>query len=184
MTNPQDLDGPMAAWWADMLARKTDESAWVGVLSGHNVEIVSHAWRPHDVDRVGNVSGAIPWHACALGHAIVANLNAAAQEALLAVPAHPLTGFTVTDPHALRQALAMTRDRGYAVEAQTAALGDAGLAAPVLGDSGRCVGAIGIVGATDRLLSVERQHILAHAVCATARALSPEPSEGRTTHLR
>jgi len=179
MTTAQDLGGPLAAWWADMLARKTDESVLVGVLSGNNVEIVNHG-RPHGLSQIVNVAGAIPWHACALGHAIVASLDDDAQEALLAVPAYPLTGLTVTDPQALRQALAMTRNRGYAVEVHAAALGDAGLAAAVVEESGRSVGAIGIVGPADRLLSPAHQQVLADAVWATARELS-EQSDGRTT---
>jgi len=180
MTTRQDLAGPLAAWWTDMLARKTDESAWVGVLSGSDVEIVNHAVRPHDLAQCVHIAGAIPWHACALGHAIVASLDDDAQKALLAGPAQRLTGLTVTDPLALRQALAITRGRGYAVEAHAAALGDAGLAAPVFDRSGRAIGAIGIVGPVNRLLPAGRQEFLADAVCIAAQTLSQDLSKGRT----
>src|SRR5438034_1282436 len=107
-----------SAPWADTLARQTGEAVWIGVLSGHNVVVVHHAFRPDDLVQILEVGAAIPWRACALGHAIVSWLDDDPQKALLAVPAHRLTGRTVTDPEALRQALAGTRERGYAVEDQ------------------------------------------------------------------
>ena len=161
--------GATSLWWADMLGRKTGEAVWIGELVGDRVRIVHQAVR---------VDGVIPWYACALGQAIVARLDDAACEALLAVPASRLTGMTITDPAELRLMLAVTRQRGYAVEAHAATLGDAGIAAAVY-DSGRVVGAVGIVGPAERLLSPERQQDFAHAVCVTAQALSEEASSDR-----
>src|SRR6266550_3630783 len=106
-------------------------ASWAGVLSGHDVVVVHHALRPDDLVQILEVGAAVPWHACALGHAIAANLTEEARKPLLAGPAQRLTGRTVTDPQALRQALTVTRERGYAVEDQEATVGDAGLAAPV-----------------------------------------------------
>ena len=158
--------------WADRLARQTGEAVWVGVLSGHNVVVVHHAFRPDDLVQILEVGAAVPWHACALGHAIAANLPDAAQKVLLSAPAARLTGRTLTDPEALRQALVAVRERGYAIEDQEATLGDAGLAAPVFDWSGRAVGALGLVGPVDRLLVSEQERRLADAVRTTARALS------------
>ena len=155
-----------------MLARKTGEAVWAGELVDGEVHIVHQAVRPDELIQVLDVNAAIPWYACALGQAIVAGLDPGAQEALLAVPAQRLTGLTVTDADRLRQMLAMTRRRGYAIEAHAATLGDAGMAAPVFDSSGRPIGAIGIVGPAERLLSTERQQTLAEAVCFTAQALS------------
>jgi hypothetical protein len=159
-------------WWADMLARRTGESVWIGELLADQVHIVHQAARPGDLVQDLGADGTIPWYACALGQAIVAGLDQAAREALLAVPASRLTGMTVTDAVQLRQILALTRDRGYAVEAHGATLGDAGIAAPVLDAARRVVAAVGIVGPAERLLPAEHQQSLVHAVCITARALS------------
>jgi DNA-binding IclR family transcriptional regulator len=74
--------------------------------------------------------------------------------------------------------LALTRQRGYAIEAHAATLGDAGIAAPVRDSSGRVVGAVGIVGPAERVLSTERQQGHADAVRVTAQALSEEASSG------
>ncbi len=158
--------------WADRLARQTGEAVWVGVLSGHNVVVVHHAFRPDDLVQILEVGAAVPWHACALGHAIAAHLPDEAQKALLAAPAARLTGRTLTDPEALHEALVGVRERGYAIEDQEATLGDAGLAAAVFDWSGRAVGALGLVGPVDRLLAPEQERRLADAVRTTARALS------------
>ena len=168
-----------SASWADLLARQTGEAVWVGVLSGQNVVVVHHAFRPDDLVQILEVGAAVPWHACALGHAIVANLDEPAREALLAGPLRRLTGRTRTEPAAVRTALDETRQRGYAVEDQEATVGDAGLAAPVWDWSGRVVGALGIVGPADRLLDDERRDRLAEAVRSTARALSRDLGAGR-----
>jgi DNA-binding IclR family transcriptional regulator len=168
-----------SAWLADMLARKTGEAVWIGRLADGEVHLAHQAARPdRPVQRLDGDS-AIPWHACALGHAIVAGLDPDAQEALLARPAQRLTGLTVTEPEKLRQALALTRHRGYAVEAHAATLGEAGIAAPVFDSSGRAVAAIGIVGPAERLLSAERLENLAQDVLLTAGALSQDA--GRAT---
>ena len=179
------LDGSQlrarSASWADMLARQTGEAVWVGVLSGRNVVVVHHAFRPDDLVQILEVGAAIPWHSCALGHAIAAFLPDDAQKALLAGPVPRLTGRTVRDPEVLRQALAATRERGHAVEDQEATVGDAGLAAAVFDWSGRVVGALGIIGPADRLLANGRQGRLADAVRSTARALSRDLGAGRGT---
>ena len=178
------LDGSQlrarSASWTDTLARQTGEAVWVGVLSGDHVVVVHHALRPDDLVQILEVGAAIPWHTCALGHAIVACLDDATQKALLTAPARRLTGRTVTDPEALRQALVTARERGYAVEDQAATLGDAGLASPVFDWSGRVVGAIGIVGPVERLLTPAGRRVrLADAVRSTARALSRDLGAGR-----
>ncbi len=177
------LDGSQlrarSASWADRLARQTGEAVWVGVLSGYNVVVVHHAFRPDDLVQILEVGAAVPWHACALGQAIAANLADDAQKALLAGPVPRLTGRTLTDPEALRQALVAVRERGYAVEDQEATLGDAGLAAPVYDWSGRAVGALGVVGPADRLLQSGQERRLADAVRSTARALSRDLGAGR-----
>ncbi|OLB75900.1 MAG: hypothetical protein AUI14_20085 [Actinobacteria bacterium 13_2_20CM_2_71_6] len=172
--------GATTAWWVDMLARKTGEAVWIGELVNDEVHILHQAVRPEALAQIVAGDGAVPWHACALGQAIVAGLDPDAQEALLAIPAQRLTGLTVTDPQALRQMLAVTRRRGYAVEAHAATLGDAGIAAPVFDPSGQVVAAIGIVGPAERLLSPDRQQDLADAVCVTAQTLSQEAGTART----
>jgi DNA-binding IclR family transcriptional regulator len=168
-----------SATWADRLARQTDEAVWVGVLSGRSVVVVHHVFRPDDLVQILEVGAVVPWHACALGLAIAANLDENAQKALLSGALPQLTGRTVIDPERLRQEMAAVRERGYAVEDQEATLGDAGLAAPVFDWTGRPVGALGLVGPAERLLAADALSQLKEAVRATARALSRDLGAGR-----
>ncbi len=58
--------------WADSLAGRVTEAVRVGVLNGASVLIVHHVFRPDDSVQILEVGASIPWHACALGKAIVA----------------------------------------------------------------------------------------------------------------
>ncbi len=84
--------------WAESLARQADEAVWVATLSGSRVIVLHHVFRPDDTVQILEVGAAIPWHACALGHAIVASLPASQRAAALAADLAPLTGRTKTTP--------------------------------------------------------------------------------------
>ena len=138
--------------WAESLAERAGEAVWVATLSGSRVIVLHHVFRPDDTVQILEVGAAIPWHACALGHAIVAFLPEAHRARALAGELAPLTGRTKTTRTALNRALAQVRQRGYAVEDQEATVGDAAIAAPIVSRDGVVAGAIGVVGAADRLL--------------------------------
>src|ERR1700749_3226848 len=70
--------------WADALAAKANEPVWVATLSGTRVIVRHHVCRPDNAVQILEVGAAIPWHACALGHAIVAHLPAGPSSKLLA----------------------------------------------------------------------------------------------------
>jgi DNA-binding IclR family transcriptional regulator len=162
--------------WADSLANRAGEAVWVAVLSGDHVLVVHHAFRPEGAIQVLEVGAVVPWHACALGKAIVAHRSEAVD--LLTRPLYPLTGGTITDPAILSEQLAAVRAAGYATEDGEAAIGDAGLAAPVFDRDG-VVGAIGLVGPVERLLTDEVREAHAVTVRETARMLSRELGAGR-----
>lgn len=165
--------------WADGLANRTNEAVWVGVLSADHVLVVHHAFRPEGAVQILEVGAVIPWHTCALGKALVAHLPPAERAALLRGELAALTGATHTDPVALDEALIAVRNTGYAVEDGEAAIGDAGLAAPVFDHTGAVVGAIGLVGPVERLLAGAVRDGLAVAVRETARHLSRDLGAGR-----
>jgi DNA-binding IclR family transcriptional regulator len=141
--------------WAEALAQRANESVWVATLSGSRVIVLHHVFRPDNTVQILEVGAAIPWHACALGHAIVANLP---------------------PPEA---ALAQVRRRGYAVEDQEATVGDAGIAAPIVNRAGATAGSIGLVGPAERLLASAAVAELARAVVESARSVSRDLGAGR-----
>jgi DNA-binding IclR family transcriptional regulator len=109
----------------------------------------------------------------------VAHLSDAHRGRALAGDLVPLTGQTKTTRSALNRALAQVRQRGYAVEDQEATVGDAGIAAPILARDGVVAGAIGVVGAADRLLDPDAHQELVREVVAAARAISRDLGAGR-----
>jgi DNA-binding IclR family transcriptional regulator len=167
--------------WADALAQRANEAVWVATLSGTRVIVLHHVFRPDDTVQILEVGAAIPWHACALGHAIVACLPPAEAARVMAAERTPLTGRTKTARAALGQALTQVRRRGYAVEDQEATVGDAGLAAPVVTREGVVTGSIGVVGPATRLLARGTRGQLANAVTDAARSLSRDLGAGRGT---
>ena len=165
--------------WAESLAQQAGEAVWVATLSGSRVIVLHHVFRPDNTVQILEVGAAIPWHACALGHAIAARLPDAARARLMAAELAPLTGRTKTTRASLSRALAQVRKNGYAVEDQEATVGDAGIAAPVLGRDDAVAGAIGVVGPADRLLAVASRDSLVRAVVTAARAVSRDLGAGR-----
>ena len=165
--------------WADSLAQRAQEAVWVATLSGTRVIVLHHVFRPDDAVQILEVGAAIPWHACALGHAIVAHLSPAEAARVMAAERAPLTGRTRTARTALGQALAQVRRRGYAIEDQEATVGDGGIAAPVLSRDGVVAGSIGVVGPATRLLASGTRGELAQAVVEAARSLSRDLGAGR-----
>jgi DNA-binding IclR family transcriptional regulator len=161
------------------LARQVNEAVWVSVLVDDTVMVVHHEFRPDDAVQILEVGATVPWHACALGNAIVANLSEAEVDGLLAHPLRALTGRTRTQPEAVRKALATAQDRGFAIENQEANVGDGGIAAPVYDHSGRAVGSLGVVGPAERLLARPARTSLSRAVVETARAVSRDLGASR-----
>jgi DNA-binding IclR family transcriptional regulator len=159
--------------WADSLAERVVEAVRVGVLVGWNVVIVHHVFRPDDSVQMPEVGAAIPWHASALGKAIVANLDATHREALLRDDLPTLTGWTVTDPGELTSALEQVARRGVAIEDQEAVVGEAEIAAAVFGREGP-VGAIGAVGPAERLAPDGPVPEIVAAVREVARRMSKD----------
>ncbi len=165
--------------WAENLAQRASEAVWVATLSGSRVIVLHHVFRPDNTVQILEVGAAIPWHACALGHAIVAYLPATAIARVMAADLAPLTGRTKTSRGALSRALAQVRKNGFAVEDQEATVGDAGVAAPIMNRHGSVAGAIGVVGPVERLLAPGTKDELARVVLESARSVSRDLGAGR-----
>ena len=165
--------------WADSLASRVGESVRVGVMNGPTVLIVHHVFRPDNSVQILEVGASIPWHACALGKAIVAYLEPAQRAALLEEPLPTLTGRTLTDPKEISTVLQDVVARGLALEDQEAIVGEAEIAAPVFDHRGLPVGSIGVAGAVDRLMPNGPATAIEAAVRETARGLSRDMGAGR-----
>jgi DNA-binding IclR family transcriptional regulator len=160
--------------WADTLATTVGEAVRVGVLHGRQVLVVHHVFRPDGTVQILEVGASLPWHASALGKAQVSALPPDRRRTLLAGPMPRLTGRTIVDPHQLAIALDEIAGAGLATEDQEAVIGEAEIAAPVFDHRGHAVGAIGVAGPVERLLSAGTAEGIGLAVKDAARRLSWE----------
>jgi DNA-binding IclR family transcriptional regulator len=165
--------------WAESLALRAQEAVRVGVLTGPNVLIVHHVFRPDNSVQILEVGASIPWHACAVGKAIAAHVSPDRLAEIEEGPLPRLTGNTITAPRSLEAELKRTRSAGVAVDDQEAIVGEAGIAAPVFDHRGDVVGAIGVTGAVERVLPSGPDADMVAAVKEAARGLSRELGAGR-----
>jgi DNA-binding IclR family transcriptional regulator len=158
---------------AERLATRADASVRVGVMHGASVVVVHHVFRPDTTLQILEVGAELPLHASALGKAMLAFVSEDAVADLLAEPLPRLTSRTLT-PRALREELSEVRERGFARERDEAILGESSVASPIFDHSERAVGAIGVVGDTDRLMPRGPARQLSSAVAEAARGISRE----------
>jgi DNA-binding IclR family transcriptional regulator len=163
---------------SERLATRADAAVRVGVMHGASVVIVHHVFRPDTTLQILEVGAELPLHASALGKAMLAYVPDGALADLLAEPPPRLTSRTLT-PAALREALKDVRELGFAREKDEAILGESSIAAPIFDHSGHAVGAIGIVGDTDRIMPRGPAKQLTSAVIEAARGVSRELGASR-----
>ena len=138
--------------WSDSLASRSHESVRIGTLHEGRVLIVHHVFRPDDSLQVLDVGTLLPAHATALGKALLADSPYIAS-ALASAGLERFTPATVDDPDALRAQLEEARERGWAAEVEELIEGEASVAAAIKDRRGVLVGAIGISGPVERLLT-------------------------------
>ena len=137
--------------WADALAARSGEAVRIGTPLEGKVLVVHHVFRPDDTLQTLDVGSLLPLHATAMGKVLLsydADLAATLRRAQL----ESFTRRTLLTPAALTKALAEVREVGWAGEVQEYLAGQASIAAPIRGHGGLVVGAIGVSGATERML--------------------------------
>lgn len=159
--------------WADALAARTGEEVRIGTLYGTCVLVVHHGFRPDDSVQTLEMGALLPAHATALGKALLAYAPGAARDLPVL---ERFTRRTLGTRRALNRELALVRTAGWAHEVEELSPGVAGIAAPLRGQGGLVVGAIGISGPRDRLCDAHgtARPRLVTAVCETASSVSRE----------
>jgi IclR family transcriptional regulator, acetate operon repressor len=176
MTGPAHTGRAVAI--LDGLARRTGESASLGVSDGRNVVVLEGVESPHSL-RFDRAPGTlVPVHASAMGKALLAfgaEPPASAVKAL--APLARLTPHTITAQRALVSDLETTRDRGFAVVDEEQLPGVRSLAVPVLGAEGFAVAAVGVQGPVSRIGDGDL-HGLADATADAAHAIEVLAARG------
>ncbi len=160
--------------WSDSLAARTQEAVQIGTLHDSQVLIVHHVFRPDDSLQTLDVGSLRPAHATALGKVLLAHHPYVAVE--LAKQGLPsFTDATICDGERLERELARVRERGWASDIGELSPAQVSLAAPIMDRTELTVGAMGIFGAPERLLTARqpRGEMLAY-VREAARAVSRE----------
>ncbi|MET7339063.1 IclR family transcriptional regulator [Nonomuraea sp. NPDC005650] len=142
--------------WADALAGRSRESAWIGTLHEGHVLVIHHVFRPDDSLQTLQVGTYLPTHASALGKVLLAHDPYGEPPA---PPLQPYTKNTIVDPAALEKELGLVRTRGWAAETEELTEGEVAIAAPIKDPRGLVVGAIGIRGAVERLAADGALHM-------------------------
>ena len=163
---------------AERLAARADAAVRVGVMHGASVVIVHHVFRPDTTLQILEVGAELPLHASALGKAMLAFAPEELLSDLLGEPLPRLTSRTLA-AGALRDELGDVRERGFARERDEAILGESSIASPIFDHSGHAVGAIGVVGDTDRIIPRGPSKPLVSAVTEAARGVSRELGASR-----
>jgi DNA-binding IclR family transcriptional regulator len=163
---------------AERLASRADAAVRVGVMHGASVVIVHHVFRPDTTLQILEVGAELPLHASALGKAMLAYSSEQAIGDLMSDPPPRLTSRTLA-PAALRDQLIQIRERAFATEKDEAILGESSIASPIFDHSGHAVGAIGVVGDTDRIMPRGAAKQLSSAVAEAARGVSRELGSSR-----
>lgn len=159
--------------YAERLAGRAGAAVRVGVLHGDTVVVLHHVFRPDTAFQVLEVGLQLPVHATSFGKAILAFQPEQVLDDLLSEPLPRLTKRTPTGP-ALRRELETVRMEGFASERDEAVLGESSLAAPIFDHALHAVGAIGVVGDSDRIFPRGHGRGLSTAVLEAARGVSRE----------
>lgn len=130
---------------AQEVAETCDETVHVAILEGMDVIYIAKVDSTHAVRMVSAAGRRLPAHCTSVGKMLLASLPADELDARLA--GRELTAMTpnsITDPDALRTALAAIRTRGTAVEHQESNPDVSCVAAPVRDRAGRVIAALSI----------------------------------------
>ncbi len=153
------------------LAAQTGETATLEILSGGDMVIIEEIHGEYVTSGSQEIGSRWPVYATSTGKAILAHLPPDELDAALPRPLSPLTERTITSVKRLREHLAETRRRGYAVVVEELEMGFLAVGAPLLDAAGRPVGAISLGGTITRMTD-ERVPAIGELVRAAASRIS------------
>jgi DNA-binding IclR family transcriptional regulator len=143
------------------------------VLDGSEIMYVFNLESTQAIRMRSDVGVRKPAYCTAEGQAILAFQPADVIERVVRDGLAARTPQTVTDPQTLRKVLEGVRARGCAIEDEESELGMRCIAAPLRGDGGEVVAAIGLAGPVSRLskkaLSTFIPHVIETAAAISAR---------------
>jgi DNA-binding IclR family transcriptional regulator len=141
------------------LAERTQETVNLGMLDGDSVMHVDQIAGTRSVVSVSWVGRRTPLHCTSNGKVLLAFVDEAERERLLASPLERRTSRTIVDRDELRAQLSEVARRGYAFTVEELEEGLNAVAAPIRSAAGDVVAAVSVAGPAFRLRRSDIQRI-------------------------
>ncbi|GEN26135.1 IclR family transcriptional regulator [Halomonas cupida] len=143
------------------VSSETGETVHLGVPYGCHMTFIDKVESVEAVRMASYIGMPVPMHSTSVGKAWLAALDdEACEQYLQQLKLESVTAKTITDLDALRQELALTRQRGYSLDDEENELGIICFGHAVLGVDGRAAGAISVSVPRYRLSDELAEHIV------------------------
>ena len=160
------------------LVASTGESVDLAIRDGDSVVFIDKIDGTNEVRAFTRSGQRARLHQAAAGKVFLAYLDEDESRRYLAGPLPAATPSTITDPEALEEVVAATRQQGWAVNRGELHVEAGAVAVPVFDGRGRCVAALGLNVPLSRL-DDERVRVLVGELQAATRRLAPLEPLGR-----
>jgi len=151
------------------LVTATGESADLAVRDGDAAVFVDTIDGTSEVRASTRTGQRARLHAIAAGKVFLAHMTQPEVDAYLESPLEAYTPASITDPGALRDAIELTRQRGWGENRGELNPEAGGLAVPILDISGACIAALGLNVPLMRMGAANVSRLIAELVAATRR---------------
>jgi IclR family transcriptional regulator, KDG regulon repressor len=153
------------------LRETVNESVHLAILDETEIMYVYNLESTHAIRMRSDIGVRKPAYCTAEGQAILAFAPDDVVARMIAAGLTARTPKTITSPEKFGKELALTRQRGCAIEDEESELGMVSIAAPIRDDSGEVVAAVGIAGPVTRLTKKSIAAFIPHVI-ATADQVS------------
>lgn len=155
------------------LSKESEETINLTVLDGSEIVVIARFMNRHVLNTDVTIGSRLPAYCMAPGRAILSRMDAAQVEEILdATDLRAHTQHTITDRDTLSKLITQSQQQGYAAAFEELYLGDASVAAPILGADEGVVGAVSISASTARYSHAEMIEKFANMIVAAARSIS------------
>jgi IclR family KDG regulon transcriptional repressor len=160
----------------ERLSQDTGLPSYLNVAGALDVVCLEHVPSMGGINLYGAAGHTMPYHACPSGLVLLAYGPHERVEQVLAAGLARYGSQTITAPKRLLEALAATRDAGFATGVDDLEDGVSSIAAPITDPAGRVVASLGLAGFSH--LFAKRFEELVGAVRETAKAISFSSGDG------
>lgn len=154
------------------LRRNVRERVDLSLFDGQRMVYAARMQSKREMFFATLVGNTVPTFCTSGGWAVMAHLPDDEVDILLAnADMKPLTPRTLTDPAAIREQIAMTRENGHALALEQILMGEVALGGAILGSDGRPVAAIHVAGSLSEWEPEEFRRRVAPLVAETVRSI-------------